>query len=134
MNSENNFRQGNTSLIYLLALAAGLAVANIYYNQPVLGLIAAELKGGDTVGLVATITQLGYTLGLLLLVPLCDTLNRKKLTMALCGLLVVSAAAAALAPGMAVLMMASAGMGVAATITQMVVPMAADLARDGERG
>ena len=133
MNSEINSRQGNASLIYLLALAAGLAVANIYYNQPVLGLVAAELKGGDHVGLVATITQLGYTLGLLLLVPLCDTLNRKKLIMVLCGLLVVSAAAA-LAPGMAVLMMASAGMGVAATITQMVVPMAAELARDGERG
>ena len=134
MNSEINSRQGNGSLIYLLALAAGLAVANIYYNQPVLGLVAAELKGGDHVGLVATITQLGYTLGLLLLVPLCDTLNRKKLILALCGLLVVSAAAAALAPGMAVLLMASAGMGVAATITQMVVPMAAELARDGERG
>ena len=134
MNSENTSRQGNASLIYLLALAAGLAVANIYYNQPVLGLIAAELKGGDHVGLVATITQMGYTLGLLLLVPLCDTLNRKKLVMALCGLLVVSATAAALAPGMAVLMMASAGMGVAATITQMVVPMAADLAEEGQRG
>ena len=134
MNSTNNSRQGNASLIYLLALAAGLAVANIYYNQPVLGLVAAELKGGDHVGLVATITQLGYTLGLLLLVPLCDTLNRKKLIMALCGLLVVSASVAALAPGMAVLMLASAGMGVAATITQMVVPMSAELARDGERG
>ena len=78
MNCEINSRQGNASLIYLLALAAGLAVANIYYNQPVLGLVAAELKGGDHVGLVATITQMGYTLGLLFLVPLCDTLNRKK--------------------------------------------------------
>lgn len=134
MNSENTTRQGNASLIYLLALAAGLAVANLYYNQPVLGLIANELDGGDYVGLVATITQMGYTLGLLLLVPLCDTLNRKKLIMAMCGLLVVSAAAAALAPGMAVLMMASAGMGVAATITQMVVPLAADLANEGQRG
>ena len=85
-------------------------------------------------GLVATITQMGYTLGLLFLVPLCDTLNRKRLVLILCALLVVSAALAALAPGMAVLMAASAGMGVAATITQMVVPMAADLAREGERG
>ena len=124
----------NWSTIYMLALAAGLAVANLYYNQPVLGLVAAELKGGDHVALVATITQVGYTLGLLLLVPLCDTLNRKKLVLALSGLLVVSAAAAALAPGMTVLLAASAGMGVAATITQMVVPMAADLVADGQRG
>lgn len=134
MKTENTDPQQNWSLIYLLALAAGLAVANIYYNQPVLGLIAGELKGGDHVGLVATITQMGYTLGLLFLVPLCDTLNRKKLVLILCALLVISAALAALAPGMAVLMMASAGMGVAATITQMVVPIAADLAREGERG
>lgn len=134
MKTETTDPQQNGSLIYLLALAAGLAVANIYYNQPVLGLIAGELKGGDHVGLVATITQMGYTLGLLFLVPLCDTLNRKRLVLILCALLVVSAALAALAPGMAVLMAASAGMGVAATITQMVVPMAADLAREGERG
>ena len=47
MKTETTDPQQNGSLIYLLALAAGLAVANIYYNQPVLGLIAGELKGGD---------------------------------------------------------------------------------------
>ena len=83
MKTETTDPQQNGSLIYLLALAAGLAVANIYYNQPVLGLIAGELKGGDHVGLVATITQMGYTLGLLFLVPLFDTLNRKRLVLIL---------------------------------------------------
>lgn len=134
MKTETTGPEHKGSLIYLLALAAGLAVANIYYNQPVLALIAKEFQSGDHVGLVATITQMGYTLGLLLLVPLCDTLNRKKLILTLCLVLVASAAVAALAPGMGVLMAASAGMGIAATVTQMVVPMAADIARDGERG
>ena len=62
----------------MLALAAGLAVANLYYNQPVLGLVAAELKGGDHVALVATITQIGYTLGLLLLYRIDPDLALKQ--------------------------------------------------------
>lgn len=131
---EENEARRNWRLIYLLALAAGLAVANIYYNQPVLGLIGSELHSGDHVGLVATLTQAGYTLGLLFIVPLCDSMSRRRLILGLSALLVVSAAASALAPGMGVLLVSSLGVGIAATITQMVVPMVADVARDGERG
>lgn len=126
--------QRSWRLIYLLAASAGLAVANIYYNQPVLGLIGQDMGPGGHVGLVPTLTQAGYTLGLLFIVPLCDTMSRRRLILGLCALLVVSAAAAALAPGIGVLLASSLGMGIAATITQMVVPMVADIARDGERG
>ncbi|QET31300.1 MFS transporter [Burkholderia multivorans] len=126
---------GNSrGLLFALAAAAGLAVANLYYNQPVLGLIASDLDVGARIGLLTTVTQLGYTLGLILLVPLCDTLDRRSLILVLCGLLVAASAVGAVAGNLFVLLCSAAGMGVTATITQMVVPMAADVVSSDERG
>ncbi|MCZ2961461.1 hypothetical protein NYY68_17350 [Acinetobacter baumannii] len=64
------------SLIFLLACACGLIVANLYYAQPLIGLIAPDIHLTTTVsGLIVTLTQIGYCLGLLLLVPLSDLLE-----------------------------------------------------------
>src|SRR5581483_11814285 len=62
-------RRMTTGLLLIMAIAAGVSVANLYYNQPMLGLIAHDLGTAIPVGLVAMATQLGYALGLVLLVP-----------------------------------------------------------------
>lgn len=66
-----NARGLSSPTVYAMATAAGLAVANIYYNQPMLGLIEADLPG-RAAALVPTVTQLGYAAGLFLLVPLAE--------------------------------------------------------------
>ena len=73
-------------LVWLLALTCGLVVANIYYNQPLLAAIGRSFGVSDSqASFVATATQVGYTLGMLLLVPLGDKLERKRFVLWLLG-------------------------------------------------
>lgn len=123
------------SLLFLLAAAAGIMVANIYYNQPVLGLLAREFGvDGADVAVVPVLTQVGYALGLLLLSPLGDRVERKRLILTTAGVLTVALALTALAPSLTVLAAASLGVGLLATVTQQVVPLAAQLAPEARRG
>ena len=68
------------SLLALMAMATGLSVANCYYNQPLLGSMAKSFVVNDfSASLVATLTQIGYVVGLIFVIPLGDVISRKKL-------------------------------------------------------
>ena len=118
-----------------MALTCGLVVANIYYNQPLLAAIGRTFHLSDSsASLVATATQVGYTLGMLFVVPLGDMLERKRLML----LMLLGAAAclglAAFAPSFALLAGASVLLGICSAVPQLLLPMAAHLAPEADRG
>jgi len=123
------------SLVLLLAGGTGLAVATLYYNQPILGILGADIgAGARAVGWIPALTQLGYALGLLLLAPLGDRYDRRNIilgkALALCAALLLVGAA----PTIAGILAASLLVGLAATLAQDIVPAAAALAAPARRG
>ncbi|QUL57965.1 MFS transporter [Paenibacillus tritici] len=119
----------------LFAVACGMAVANIYYAQPLLDAIAQEFGiTHSSVGIVITITQVCYTLGLLLLVPLGDLLNRRWLITGQMLLSVLALIVVGTAPTGIVLFIGIAAVGLLAVVTQTLVAFAATLAAPAERG
>ncbi|KVV38255.1 MFS transporter [Burkholderia ubonensis] len=122
-------------LVLLLAAAAGLAVAPLYYSQPMLGVLGPDLGASErAVGLVPTLTQLGYALGILLLAPLGDRFDRRRVIVTKAAALVGALLLAAAAPSIGLLLAASFAIGLSATMAQDVVPAAATLAHDAHRG
>ena len=123
------------ALTLLLASGAGFAVASLYYAQPMLGVLGADIGASDRlVGFVPTLTQLGYALGILLLAPLGDRYDRRRIILikaaALCAALLLAGAA----PSIAMLLAASLAIGLSATLAQDIVPAAATLAPEAHRG
>lgn len=123
------------ALVLLLAAATGLAVATLYYAQPMLATLAEHFGASSAqIGLVPTLTQLGYAAGLLLLAPLGDRYDRRRIILIKAAALVLALLLAALAPQLWVLQLASALIGLSASMAQDLVPAAATLAPDEQRG
>jgi predicted MFS family arabinose efflux permease len=122
-------------LAFLFAVAAGSAVGNLYWAQPLLDFIAKDLRTGTAAaGWLVTATQLGYAVGVLLFVPLGDLLPRRRLIPI--ALLCAAAAlgASALAPTFPVLLATLALVGLTTVSGQVLIPLAGDLASDADRG
>ena len=119
----------------MFAVACGISAANLYYAQPLLPLISRDLHAGaGATALVVTAAQVGYGVGLALIVPLGDILIRRRLVPAIllvaAGALLVGAAA----PDLVVLLVAVAVAGLCSVAAQILVPYAAELATDQQRG
>lgn len=125
-----------SALVMLLACAAGLSVANVYYAQPLLDAVAHEFAISQAaVGGVITATQIGCALALLLLVPLGDRVERRRLMMVQLAALIAALLCVAAAPTPALLLAGMLAVGLVGTaMTQGLIAYAAAAASDSERG
>lgn len=121
-------------LILVLAIAAGLSVANIYYNQPLLGSLSHQYQGASLIHLIPAATQLGYAAGLLLLVPLGDAASRRRVILWQTVALVAALAFVSWAHTPVTLLLGSVVVGATATVAQQIIPLAAELADPLQRG
>lgn len=119
-------------LTFAMAAATGSAIANIYYNQPMLAVMANDLQGAAA--LIAPVTQLGYAIGLFALVPLGDLMDRRRLIVGQFLVLAIALAAMAFAQGAVMVVAASIAVGMTATVAQQIIPFAAHLASPSRRG
>jgi predicted MFS family arabinose efflux permease len=121
--------------LWIMTIATGLVVANIYYNQPLLADMAHTFGVSDKKAQqISLFTQIGYATGLLFIVPLADMLKRKRLILLDFVLMIISLIASAMAPSVTILMIAGFLVGVSSVIPQLLIPMAAHLAKPHERG
>ncbi len=128
-------RVPSRALVLLLAVSCGLAVANIYYAQPLLDVLAREFDVSEgRASLVVTLTQVGYAAGLVLLVPLGDLLENRRLVTTVLGATAASLLLAAVAPTLSVFLVAALAIGATSVVAQVLVPYAAALAPDAVRG
>ncbi|MBN7806505.1 MFS transporter [Agrobacterium rosae] len=119
----------------IVAAAAGLSVANIYYAQPLLDLMAHDLGiPAATVGLIVMVTQVGYCLGLIFIVPIGDLIDRRKLIIAQGLLLGIALVTVGTAGTSAMLLAGMGAVGLSAVLVQTLVAQAAALATPAQRG
>lgn len=122
-------------LTLLFAVASGAAVGNLYWAQPLLDAIAHDFDAAPAeAGWLVTATQLGYAVGILLIVPLGDVLDRRRLIAVMMLASVVVLLACALAPSFGFLLVALCLLGVTTIAGQILTPLAGDLAEDRQRG
>ncbi|MET8422093.1 MFS transporter [Streptomyces sp. NPDC005134] len=122
-------------LVVLLAVASGMTVANLYYAQPLLSSLADVFHVSTAAaGGLITLTQVGYVIGMLFLVPLGDRLEKRRLVTTLLTVTTLALAVAGFATSFPMLLIASLISGATSVVAQILVPFAANLAPDHARG
>jgi len=130
--TENNLPR---TTILLMAFCTGLIVANIYYCQPLVILIAKDFNLSESIaGRITYLTQIGYALGLFLLVPLGDMFERKRQILFITGLAILALLVAAVSKTFFLLEIASLLIGACSIVPQLILPLAANLSSDENRG
>lgn len=124
-----------TGLTLLMAIATGLVVASNYYAQPLLDTIALQFNlTTNMAGFIVTAAQLGYAVGLLFLVPLGDLFERKKLVIVMTTLSASGLLITALSDNIWQILLGTALTGLFSVVAQVLVPMAASIAKPHQRG
>ena len=131
-------RQGaalTKGLVFLMAVSCGLAVANLYYNQPLLAEIGRTFQASDQMtGMISMLTQIGYAVGMFMFIPLGDIKERRRMIVLLLLAVGIALIAVAAAQNLVWMYAASMAVGITTVAPQMIVPLAAHLAAPEERG
>lgn len=118
------------SLLWLLAVVSGVAVANLYYNQPLLNLMARDLQvSAFRVNLIPMVTQIGYALGLLFIIPLGDLFQRRHIVVTNFCILVAALLAIAASESLYAVLAASLLTGICSVMPQIFIPIAAQCSK-----
>lgn len=122
-------------ILWTLAIVAGISVANIYYSQPLLNMIRQELGVSEfKTNLISMVTQIGYALGLLFIVPLGDLYQRKKIIITSFTILILSLLTIAIAPGIHLILTASLFTGICSVMPQIFIPIASQFSIPKNKG
>lgn len=125
----------SSALIALFSLCAGVLVANLYYAQPIIELIAPAVGlSAQSASVIVSLTQIGYAVGLFLLVPLADLLENRRLLMISGVAAAISLAGAAMSSQPGVFLLVSLLLGLSSVSVQILIPLAAHLAPEALRG
>lgn len=123
------------SLLWALAIIAGITVANLYYNQPLLYNISQDLQVSEfKTNLIAMVTQIGYALGLLFIIPLGDLFPRRKIILVNFSILILSLLSIALSPNLEFILLASFFTGLCSIMPQIFIPIAAQFSTPETKG
>jgi len=134
MSTKSDCRMTQATTV-IFAVAAGLAVGNLYLSQPLFEIIAKSLGvSSSSAAALVTVTQFGYALGIFLLVPLGDVLNLRRLIPLILSLSAIMLISAAVAPTFPILLAALGGLGLTTVAAQLLTPLASELAEPERRG
>lgn len=125
----------DNKLIWLMSIACAFSVANLYYSQPILGLISEDLsitKIGS--GLIVMLTQIGYAIGIVLITPLADMISKRKIILAIIPSCIFSLFLFAFSPNQSILLTGALFIGLFGVTQQLIIPLVAELSTEDTRG